>query len=475
MTFVNASSRDDKRQCGMLAQQLASAERTVPRYTSYPTAPHFGPGIDANIYASWLEGLPASEALSLYLHVPFCKELCLYCGCNTKASRRSEPIESYAEILTREIDLVAARTGHRRITHLHWGGGTPSMLGPDRLRALVATLATRFDLTALREHAFELDPRYVTNALGRALIDIGVTRASLGVQDLSPHVQQAIGRIQPFDVVQRAVSVLRESGIEPINIDLMYGLPGQSMQDVRQSILLAHELKPQRFAIFGYAHVPWFKPHQKRIDATTLPGAAERMTQARCAHQTLTALGYRPVGLDHYARDDDALAVASRAGRLRRNFQGYTTDDADVLIALGTSAIGQLPQGYVQNAADIAGYARAILSGRFATVRGIALSADDRLRARIISDLMCNMTCDLESLAQDERKQDARKRGEPTQDLPTFESELRELKPFAAEGLVRIDGRRIVVEEDGRPYLRLISAAFDSYLAGSAARHSASV
>lgn len=454
----------------MLAQQLASAERTAPRYTSYPTAPHFGSGIDAKTYESWLESLPGSEALSLYLHVPFCKELCLYCGCNTKVSRRSEPIESYAEVLTREIGLVAARTGRRRIIHLHWGGGTPSMLGPDRLRALVAALAARFDLTPLREHAFELDPRYVTEALGRALAEIGVTRASLGVQDLSPHVQQAIGRIQPFDIVKRAVGVLREAGIEPINIDLMYGLPGQSMQDVRQSILLAHELKPQRFAIFGYAHVPWFKPHQKRIDATILPGSAERMAQAKCAHQTLTALGYSPVGLDHYAREDDALAVAARAGRLRRNFQGYTTDDADVLVALGTSAIGQLPQGYVQNASDTAGYARAILSGRFATVRGIALSADDRLRARIISDLMCNMACDLESLTQDERRQDQRRR-----DFPSFASELHELKPFAAEGLVRIDGRRLVVEEDGRPYLRLISAAFDTYLAGSAARHSASV
>ena len=449
----------------MLTEQLASAERAVPRYTSYPTAPHFGSGIDGKTYASWLETLSASDAISLYLHVPFCERLCLYCGCNTKAVRRSAPIDAYAKALVKEIELIAVRTGCRRIVHLHWGGGTPSILGPDRLRELVATLDVRFDLTPLREHAFELDPRFVTKSLADALVDVDVNRVSLGVQEFSPDVQQAIGRVQSIGIVERAVAILRESGIEQINIDLMYGLPSQSVKDVQRSVQLAHALKPQRFAIFGYAHVPWFKPHQKRIEESMLPGPAERIAQARSAYETLTALGYVPIGLDHYAKENDSLTIASRAGRLRRNFQGYTTDDADALVGLGTSAIGQLPQGFAQNAPDTWSYLRAINSGQLATVRGITLSADDRTRARIISELMCNLACDLDRVAQDAWDR------EP----PSFESEMDDLRPFVAGGLVSIDGHRVTIEEEGRPYLRLIAAAFDTYLAQSRARHSVAV
>jgi oxygen-independent coproporphyrinogen III oxidase len=449
----------------MLAQQFAAAERTVPRYTSYPTAPHFGPAVNAQTYGAWLESLPASAPLSLYLHVPFCEKLCHYCGCNTKAVRQAAPVDAYAAVLSREIDLVAARTGSRPISHLHWGGGTPSILGPDRLRSLVAALDVRFDLAPLLEHAIELDPRLVSRQLAGALVDIAVNRVSLGVQEFSADVQQAIGRVQPFEVVERAVGVLRDAGIQQINIDLMYGLPGQSAEDVRRSVILAHDLRPQRFAIFGYAHVPWFKPHQKLIDEAALPGAAARIAQARIAHETLTSLGYEPIGLDHYARPEDSLVIASRTGRLRRNFQGYTTDTAEALVGLGTSAIGQMPQGFAQNSPATGNYSRAIMAGELATVRGIALSADDRIRSRIISDIMCNMTCDLAHVADDHRERQG----------CLFATEIDELKPFVADGLVQIDGVRISVAEEGRPYLRLIAAAFDSYLAQSRARHSVAV
>jgi oxygen-independent coproporphyrinogen-3 oxidase len=398
------------------------------------------------------------------VHVPFCEKLCLYCGCHTKAVRRQAPVEAYAERLSEELDLVAARTGCRRVTQLHWGGGTPSILGAERLYRLIAQLDLRFDLSATVEHAIELDPRHVTERLAQALADIGINRASLGVQDFSPHVQRAIGREQSFEVVAQAVAFLRGTGIEDINFDLMYGLSGQTVDDVRRTITLAHELRPRRLAVFGYAHVPWFKPHQRLLDESILPERGLRVAQAAAAHDTLIALGYQAIGLDHYADPGDSLAVAARTRRLRRNFQGYTTDLADALIGVGASAIGRLPQGYVQNASDIGGYSRDVGARQLATKRGIALSADDRIRGRIIEDLMCYLDCDVAQIAMQHGLQAA-----------SFDQEIESLRPFEADGLVRIDGRRIAVEEKGRPYLRLIAAAFDAYLVDGRTRHSLAV
>ena len=453
----------------MRSSKVASAERTVPRYTSYPTAPHFVPSIGASTYASWLDELSGPDTVSLYIHVPFCEQMCLYCGCHTKTTRQSEPVEAYAGRLVEEIKLIAGRAGCRRLIHLHGGGGTPSILGPELLRELVAQLDVHFDLTALREHAFELDPRHVTKDLAHTLADIGVTRASLGVQDLSAHVQQAIGRVQPYAVVERAADVLRDAGITDLNIDLMYGLPNQSVHDVRRTVLLVHQLKPQRLAIFGYAHVPWIRRHQRLLDESALPRSAARFDQATAAHAGLTSLGYQPVGLDHYATPDDSLAVAARAGTLRRNFQGYTVDDATALIGLGASAIGRLRQGFVQNASDTAGYSRAIMSGGFATVRGFALSADDRIRGQIIESLMCNLACDIDKVVERAAEEGEQKR-------ESFDREIEALQPFIAEGFARMDGgHRVIVHESGRPYLRLIAATFDAYLPDSQARHSVAV
>ncbi len=434
------------------------AERTVPRYTSYPTAPHFSAAVGAGSYAEWLSALPADATLSLYIHVPFCTELCFYCGCNTRAVRKREPVEAYAERLIEEIALLGALRG-RGVTHLHWGGGTPSILGPRRLKTIAARLASLFDLSALKEHAIELDPRRLDTPLIRTLAEIGVSRASLGVQDVSPRVQHAIGRIQPFELVERAADGLRDAGIAALNIDLMYGLPEQTAREVARSAELAASLGPQRLALFGYAHVPWFKTHQRLIEEAALPGARERLDQAEAAAETLCGLGYQAVGLDHFARPNDALAVAARDKRLRRNFQGYTTDDADALIGIGASAIGRLPQGFVQNAPDVAGYSRAIAAGRFATVKGIALSHDDRLRGAIIERLMCDLAVDLDAFGGATR----------------FAAERGALAPLAAQGLVAIDGARIAMTAAGRPFVRLAAAAFDAYLAASAKRHSLAV
>jgi len=438
---------------------LALAERNVPRYTSYPTAPHFNAAVNGDVYAEWLAALPPQATLSLYIHVPFCTELCHYCGCNTRAVRKREPVEIYTDRLLDEIELIGGLAG-RKLTHLHWGGGTPSILGPELLETIAAKLASRFDLSDLKEHAIELDPRRMDRALVRALKTIGVTRASLGVQDVSAHVQHAIGRIQPFDLVERAADWLRDAGIANLNVDLMYGLPTQAVRDVAHSAELAASLGAQRMALFGYAHVPWFKTHQKLIDEAALPGLAERLEQAQTAADTLCGLGYQAVGLDHFALPDDELAAAAREGRLRRNFQGYTVDEADALIGLGASAIGKLPQGFIQNAPDLGGYSRAVEAGRFATVKGLVLSDEDRLRSHIIERLMCDLALDLNTV-----------KGGATR----FARELDALAPLADQGLLTIAGGKIAITEPGRPYVRIAAAAFDTYLAASQKKHSLAV
>lgn len=442
-----------------MKDRLALAERAVPRYTSYPTAPYFSGAVGANAYAEWLAALPPSSSLSLYIHVPYCTNLCLYCGCNTRAVRQDAPLQSYTERLLDEIALLGAALAGGRVEHLHWGGGTPSILGEQRLATIAATLGAFFDLSAIREHAIELDPRHMSKRLAQALAEIGVNRASLGVQDFSPGVQKAIGRVQPFAQVEETVGWLRGAGIANINIDLMYGLPGQSADDAARSAALAASLRPGRLALFGYAHVPWMKSRQRLIDSASLPGPAERFEQARRAGAVFQGAGYMAIGLDHFAAADDSLAGAARGGTLRRNFQGYTADDADALLGLGASAIGKLPQGYVQNAVDVAGYSRAVEAGQFATVKGLALSPDDRLRARIIERLMCDLAVDLDAIA-------------PGED---FSVELDALASLEAEGLVSIEGRRVAICEEGRPFLRLAAAAFDVYLPANQARHSVAV
>ncbi|RDV05162.1 oxygen-independent coproporphyrinogen III oxidase [Undibacter mobilis] len=442
----------------LLNGALALAERNVPRYTSYPSAPHFSAAVGPADYRTWLDALPRGARLSLYIHVPFCTELCFYCGCNTRAVRRPEPVDAYAEDLIAELKLLGALNG-ARLTHLHWGGGTPSILGPQWLETIAAQIASQFDLSALHEHAIELDPRRIDHAVVATLKTIGVNRASLGMQDASEHVQHAIGRVQPFEQVAHAAELLREAGIANLNLDLMYGLPKQSAADVARSAELACSLEPQRLALFGYAHVPWFKTHQRLIDAATLPGAAERLEQARVAAEVFASFGYEAVGLDHFALPEDELFIAASEGRLRRNFQGYTTDDADALIGVGASSIGKLPQGFVQNAPDTAGYARSIKRGTFATVKGLALSDDDILRASIIERLMCDLALDLDRFGG----------------AAGFENEMTALADLASQGLVTMNGARIAVTEAGRPFIRIVAAVFDTYLAAAQKRHSIAV
>ena len=445
-------------------RSLVLAEKSVPRYTSYPTAPHFSREVTGAQMRAWLGSLTARSTLSLYLHVPFCKSLCHYCGCHTKAMRQEAPLDSYAATMVQEIDLLAGAMRSKRVEHIHWGGGTPSQIGATRLAILSQRLHNHFDLSGVREHAIELDPRFVDEELAETLARIGVNRVSFGVQDINPRVQMAIGRVQSAEKVEQSVGLIRKAGIDAINLDLMYGLPYQREEEVRSTARWAADLAPGRLAIFGYAHVPWMKKHQQLIDAAALPGAGERLAQAAAARQELERAGYVSVGLDHFAKPDDTLAVAAADGSLRRNFQGYTTDVADALLPIGVSSIGYLPQGYVQNAADTAGWRRAIEAGEFATVRGLDLSAADRARAAVIERLMCDYAVDFGALAHGMLgAEDA------------MDDAMAPLDELQADGVVVRRGRRIEMRKAAQPFVRLAAACFDSYLQHERARHSVAV
>lgn len=440
---------------------LQFSDRRIPRYTSYPTAVQFVPEIGSSSYAGWLAALP-DVPVSVYLHVPFCAELCLYCGCHTTVVRKYAPVAAYADLLEREIALVGEQMGGpRRAVHVHWGGGTPTMLEPKDFARLTAALRRTFSIASDCEIAIEIDPRTLTREVVFALRDAGVTRASLGVQDFEPKVQKAVGRIQSYEQTARAADWLRNAGIHHINLDLMYGLPHQTVETVAATARRSLDLDPGRIALFGYAHVPWMKKHQNLLPEAALPGAMERFAQSQAAAAVLAEAGFQAVGLDHFAKPEDLLAQRQREKRLHRNFQGYTTDEAAALIGFGTSAIGMLPQGYVQNASRTVDYRDAIEAGRLATVRGRTLTDDDRLRRDIIERLMCNLEVDLAGAAAARNKS-----------LDDFAAELSELDALAERGLVQRRDGVVTVAEEARPLVRTVCAVFDTYLSDGETRYS---
>ncbi len=444
----------------------AKYDLRVPRYTSYPTAPHFHPGIGPDTYAGWLGELPPATELSLYLHIAYCAEMCWFCGCHTKITKRYAPVAAYMEALMGEIDLVAAALpGRMAARHIHFGGGSPTILSPEDFVRTIATLRDRFLVKPDAEIAVELDPRTADEAYVAAMAGAGVTRASIGVQDFDPKVQEAINRIQPYAVTAQVIGWLRQYGVPEINIDLIYGLPYQTLGGLIDTIDRAVAFAPKRIALFGYAHVPWMKKHQRLIPDETLPDSTTRLRQYEDGCRRLVEThGYVQIGLDHFAAPDDAMAIALAAKRLHRNFQGYTTDEATVLVGFGASGIGSLPQGYVVNVGEIHSYRDAIAAGRLTTSRGIAASDDDRLRRAIIERLMCDLAVDLDRVAAGFG-----------QDGGQFAAELAALAPLQADGLVEIHGRRITVTEDGRTLVRAVCAAFDRYLKQGEQRHSKAV
>ena len=444
--------------------QRAHAERNLPRYTSYPTALAFDP-LAADGARSWLAQTNAEERLSVYVHVPFCRRLCWYCGCHTSIAHTYDRIESFVGVLEREIDLVAERIGaHDGLAHLHFGGGSPNALRPDDFEALVERLKRVFRMRQGAEIAAELDPGLLSEAFIDAAGRAGVTRVSLGVQTFDPEVQALVNRIQPYEQVARAVDRLRNAGIGGLNFDLMYGLPGQTPENVHASARQAVQLRPDRIAVFGYAHVPWMKKHQVMIREADLADLDGRWAQATAADAALTEAGYVRIGLDHYALAEDPLSRAAAAGRLRRNFQGYTDDPAPVLVPIGPSSIGQFRQGFVQNLAATDQWARRIAEGEAPLGKALALSAEDRLRAAVIERLMCDMTvdvaeqCRLHGLAED-----------------TLDAGLLATDALAVAGLCERRGAVVTIPEPARRLMRVVAAAFDARLAPVTSRHAKAV
>lgn len=336
----------------------------VPRYTSYPTAAEFNEGVGEADQRAALESIGAGGKISLYLHIPYCREICWYCGCNTGAANRSQRLANYLERLTQEIDLVARMLdGRGQVVRIAFGGGSPNAIAPNQFRTLVNHLKSAFRMELAPLLSVEIDPRGFDADFAAALAEASVTRASLGVQTFDPRVQAAIGRIQPRETIERAVGLLRSAGVTSLNFDLMYGLPLQNDEALLESLELSQEMAADRLAVFGYAHVPHLIPRQRRIDSTALPGPPERFRQAGLAHEWLTRRGLVPVGFDHFARSHDPLAAAAREKRVRRNFQGFTDDPCETLIGLGASAISRFAGSLVQNERNSGRYGRGSAPG----------------------------------------------------------------------------------------------------------------
>ncbi|MFB9263024.1 oxygen-independent coproporphyrinogen III oxidase [Bradyrhizobium erythrophlei] len=426
----------------------------LPWYTIYPTVPEFSAAVGAKACEKWLSRLPADDPVSLYLHVPFCRSICWYCGFPTTLTRWDAPILNYLEVLREEIRLVAEQAPQALpVNDVHFGGGTPTLIEPAEFLALMELLRCRFVFGKTATVAVEIDPRTFTVEIAEALGAAGVNRASLGVQSFDPIVQKAINRIQSEAQTAVAVENLRQHGISRVNFDLIFGLPNQTVQSCVQSARTAVAMRPDRLAVFGYAHVPSYMKRQRLIDETALPDNTARAEQAAAVADILVAAGYCQIGLDHFALPDDELALAQKAGRLRRNSLGYSADTCKTVIGLGTSAIGRLGDGYVQNELAAGPYSRHIRAGRLATSKGYRLTDEDRLRAAIIERLMCDLEADVPAIC-------AAHGFDPIAFLDSSER----LAMLAEDGIVDIEKGFIRVRPEHRFVMRAVAAAFDAYL-----------
>ncbi|MCB9897195.1 MAG: oxygen-independent coproporphyrinogen III oxidase [Planctomycetes bacterium] len=437
---------------------LARLAVAGPRYTSYPTAPDWSDdfGHDDARAAYERAAHDPELPLSLYVHLPFCTRLCLYCGCTVEINGRQDRADRYLDAVEREVALATEALGERRrVVQMHWGGGTPTFLSVKQLRRLHGFLSDAFELDPTGEQSIEVDPHVTSAEQVAALCDLGITRVSMGVQDFDPAVQKAVRREQTEDETFALVENCRKGGVTGINVDLMYGLPEQTEAGFGRTLERIVALRPDRLAAFGYAHVPWMKPAQKALEKYRMPSASERTRLFALALAKLGAAGYAVVGLDHFALETDPMIAALRSGTLHRNFMGYATRPAPDMVGFGMSAIGDVAGTFIQNARDTKTYEAVLAEGRLPATRGLDRSPEDELRRATILSLMCRMRVDLDELEAETGHSD----------LAThFATEWKDLEPYAEQGFCELGPRRLDVTHTGRLFLRHMAMVFDAYL-----------
>jgi len=442
--------------------RLGLFDARVPRYTSYPTSPHFSGDVDQSHFTSWISKIPAGSEISLYLHVPFCRHLCWFCACRTQGTQSEEPVRAYLETLKAEIALLKEILPENlSLSRLHWGGGTPTLMTADMISDLAGTVLDVIPMAEGGEFSVEIDPNELDESRVKALADAGMNRASIGVQDFDDEIQKVIGRIQSYELTKNAADMIRAHGINSLNADILYGLPHQTDARIAESVQKLLTLSPSRVALYGYAHVPWMAKRQQLIPTDALPVPEERLGLYEVARKLFLADGYDEIGIDHFALPDDGLAVAQRNGVLRRNFQGYTDDKSEVLIGLGASSISKFPQGFAQHAPGTSQYTAAVRDGKFATVRGHVFSDEDHLRARLIESIMCNFRIDTAEILRDF-------------DISRADLEaMYKVASDAFEGLPKITADGFTLPREAFPLTRMIARSFDAYDLSKAGHSSA--
>ncbi len=436
---------------------LKKHDKPGPRYTSYPTVPAWNHDFDAHDYVTALKTASTSSnaPIALYVHIPFCEERCWYCGCNVVISKKPDIVIEFLEHIALELAMAAKELGNSRtVSQLHWGGGTPTYLTPEQMEQLFASIAQYFTLLPTAEVAIEVDPRVTTEAHMNTLHRLGFNRISMGVQDLSADVQEAIGRNQSLEQTQQMMDWSRAAGFESINIDLIHGLPKQTVEGWSGTIRSAIELSPERFAIYSYAHLPKSLKHQAKIASEALPDQDTKYQLIAIARKLLMEAGYVPIGMDHFAKPDDELAIAMKEGRLYRNFMGYTTVVAEEMVGIGPSAIGRIGGVFNQNEKRLFKYYRSLDEGQFATLCGVDLSADDEIRSWVIQQLMCNFTLNYDVF--ETRFSECF--------TEYFDEELAVLRNFAEDDFVEVRDDAIHVLPVGQVFVRNIAMVFDAYL-----------
>jgi oxygen-independent coproporphyrinogen-3 oxidase len=432
--------------------KLGLFDAKVPRYTSYPTAPHFSNDVGADHFTNWVRAIAPGASISLYIHVPFCRRLCWFCACRTQGTQSDRPVQAYLETLKSELAILKQELPQGvTLNRLHWGGGTPTLLAPSMMQDLAGTI---FDVAPLGENAefsVEIDPNEIDEARLDVLAASGMNRASIGVQDFDEEIQQTIGRIQGYDVTRDAATMIRERGVASLNADILFGLPHQTQERMTTSVQKLLSLNPDRVALYGYAHVPWMARRQSMIPSDALPTPAERLDLFETARRLFMWDNYEEIGIDHFATKSDGLSRAKNAGTLRRNFQGYTDDTSDVLIGVGASSISKFPQGYAQNAPATSAHTGAIRDGRFSTARGHVFSDDDKLRARMIEALMCDFRIDLADI---------------TNRFGTSQSQVMQMLDGVATqfpDMVHVDETGLFVPPKARALTRMMARSLDAY------------